>query len=284
MKGETMDILTDKKIILASASPRRLDLLRQAGVEPETFPVEVKERHDLEGLSPETLVIYNATLKAQTAAEEWKAKGKGPGLILGADTVVVLDDALFGKPADAAEAAAMLFTLSGATHSVFTGQCLIDSETGRTVAAARETRVSFDRMSEEAIVKYVASGEPLDKAGAYGMQGLGGLFVRSIEGDYSTVVGLSLPLLYQMVRQLEQPMPEPEPQEPAEAEPAAEPVPETPEEAEKQEIHEAVEAAFAAAEPAPVHTEPAPVQTEPAPAPAAEPADEPAAVSHPVAD
>ena len=272
-----MDILTDKKIILASASPRRLDLLRQAGVEPETFPVEVKERHDLEGLSPETLVIYNATLKAQTAAEEWKAKGKGPGLILGADTVVVLDDALFGKPADAAEAAAMLFTLSGATHSVFTGQCLIDSETGRTVAAARETRVSFDRMSEEAIVKYVASGEPLDKAGAYGMQGLGGLFVRSIEGDYSTVVGLSLPLLYQMVRQLEQPMPEPEPQESAEAEPAAEPAPETPEEAEKQEIHEAVEAAFAAAEPAPV-------QTEPAPAPAAEPADEPAAASHPVAD
>ena len=244
-----MNLLTDKKIILASSSPRRLDLLRQAGVEPEIFPVQVQERQELEGLSAETLVIYNATLKAQTAAEEWKAKGGEPGLILGADTVVVQEGRLFGKPADAAEAAAMLFTLSGATHSVFTGQCLIDSETGRTVAAARETRVSFDRMSEEAIVKYVASGEPLDKAGAYGMQGLGGLFVRSIEGDYSTVVGLSLPLLYQMVRQLEQPIPAPEEAAPAEATEAPETAPPSPEEAEKQEIHAAVAAAFAEAGP-----------------------------------
>ena len=253
-----MNLLTDKKIILASSSPRRLDLLRQAGVEPEIFPVQVQERQELEGLSAETLVIYNATLKAQTAAEEWKAKGGEPGLILGADTVVVQEGRLFGKPADAAEAAAMLFTLSGAGHSVFTGQCLIDSRTGATVAAARETKVTFDRMSEEAIVGYVASGEPLDKAGAYGMQGLGGLFVRSIEGDYSTVVGLSLPLLYQMVHQLdsvqleqlEQPVPEaaPEPA-PAEATVAPETAPETPEEAEKQEIHAAVAAAFAEAGP-----------------------------------
>lgn len=242
-----MNLLTDKKIILASASPRRLDLLRQAGVEPELFPVQVQERQELEGLSPETLVIYNATLKAQTAAEEWQAQGGEPGLILGADTVVVQDGALFGKPADAAEAAAMLFTLSGATHSVFTGQCLIDSRTGATVAAARETKVSFDKMSEEAIVAYVSSGEPLDKAGAYGMQGLGGLFVRSIEGDYSTVVGLSLPLLYQMVRQLEQPVPaEPEPAATAAAAEAA-PAP-TPQEAEKQEIHQAVVKAFASAD------------------------------------
>ncbi|MBO7667355.1 MAG: septum formation protein Maf [Firmicutes bacterium] len=247
-----MNLLTDKKIILASSSPRRLDLLRQAGVEPEIFPVQVQERQELEGLSAETLVIYNATLKAQTAAEEWKAKGGEPGLILGADTVVVQEGRLFGKPADAAEAAAMLFTLSGAEHSVFTGQCLIDSRTGATVAAARETKVTFDRMSEEAIVGYVASGEPLDKAGAYGMQGLGGLFVRSIEGAYSTVVGLSLPLLYQMVRQLEQleqPIPTPEEAALAEATVAPEAAPETPEEAEKQEIHAAVAAAFAEAGP-----------------------------------
>ena len=244
-----MNLLTDKKIILASSSPRRLDLLRQAGVEPEIFPVQVQERQELEGLSAETLVIYNATLKAQTAAEEWKAKGGEPGLILGADTVVVQEGRLFGKPADAAEAAAMLFTLSGAEHSVFTGQCLIDSRTGATVAAARETKVTFDRMSEEAIVGYVASGEPLDKAGAYGMQGLGGLFVRSIEGDYSTVVGLSLPLLYQMVRQLEQPIPAPEEAAPAEATEAPETAPPSPEEAEKQEIHAAVAAAFAEAGP-----------------------------------
>ncbi len=244
-----MNLLTDKKIILASSSPRRLDLLRQAGVEPEIFPVQVQERQELEGLSAETLVIYNATLKAQTAAEEWKAKGGEPGLILGADTVVVQEGRLFGKPADAAEAAAMLFTLSGAGHSVFTGQCLIDSRTGATVAAARETKVTFDRMSEEAIVGYVASGEPLDKAGAYGMQGLGGLFVRSIEGDYSTVVGLSLPLLYQMVRQLEQPITAPEEAAPAEATEAPETAPPSPEEAEKQEIHAAVAAAFAEAGP-----------------------------------
>lgn len=247
-----MNLLTDKKIILASSSPRRLDLLRQAGVEPELFPVQVQERQELEGLSPETLVIYNATLKAQTAAEEWQAQGGEPGLILGADTVVVQDGALFGKPADAAEAAAMLFTLSGATHSVFTGQCLIDSSTGATVAAARETKVSFDKMSEEAIVAYVSSGEPLDKAGAYGMQGLGGLFVRSIEGDYSTVVGLSLPLLYQMVKQLDEvrleqlPAATAAPEE-AEADAEAAPAP-TPQEAEKQEIHQAVVKAFASAD------------------------------------
>ena len=158
----------------------------------------MKERHDLEGLSPETLVIYNATLKAQAAREA----ARKPGLILGADTVVVCGGRLFGKPRDRAEAVAMLATLSGATHSVFTGQCLIDSESGATVAAARETQVTFDEMSEDAIVAYVNSGEPLDKAGAYGMQGMGGLFVRGISGDYSTVVGLSLPLLYQMVRSL----------------------------------------------------------------------------------
>ena len=193
-----MNLLTDKKIILASASPRRLALLRQVGVEPEVLPLQVKERHDLEGLSPETLVIYNATLKAQAAREA----ARKPGLILGADTVVVCGGRLFGKPRDRAEAVAMLATLSGATHSVFTGQCLIDSESGATVAAARETQVTFDEMSEDAIVAYVNSGEPLDKAGAYGMQGMGGLFVRGISGDYSTVVGLSLPLLYQMVRSL----------------------------------------------------------------------------------
>ena len=197
-----MNLLTDKKIILASSSPRRLDLLRQVGVEPEVFPVEVAERHDLEGLSADTLVIYNATLKAQAAHDAWRKKGGAPGLILGADTVVVQNDVLFGKPRDAAEAVAMLATLSGSTHSVFTGQCLIDSATGATVAAARETQVTFADMSEDAIMAYVASNEPLDKAGAYGMQGLGGLFVKSISGDYSTVVGLSLPLLYQMVLQL----------------------------------------------------------------------------------
>ena len=194
-----MNLLTDKKIILASASPRRRDLLRQVGVEPKLFPVRVKEKRELDELSPETLVIYNATLKAQAAAETCRSKG----LILGADTVVFREGQLFGKPRDKAEAVAMLFSLAGATHSVFTGQCLIDSASGRTVAAARETSVTFDPISEEAILAYVNSGEPLDKAGAYGMQGLGGLFVRSISGDYSTVVGLSLPLLYQMVRQLE---------------------------------------------------------------------------------
>ena len=194
-----MNLLTDKKIVLASASPRRLDLLKQVGVQPKVLPVQVQERQDLAGLSPETLVIYNATLKAQTAADSYR----GDALILGADTVVYRDGQLFGKPRDKAEAVAMLFSLSGSTHSVFTGQCLIDSASGRTVAAARETQVTFDEMSEEAILAYVNSEEPLDKAGAYGMQGLGGLFVHSIQGDYSTVVGLSLPLLYQMVRQLE---------------------------------------------------------------------------------
>ena len=197
-----MELLTSRTIILASASPRRLDLLRQAGVEPRIFPVQVEEAGQLGGAgldSPEQLVMANARLKARAALSRLAGTD---ALILGADTLVYGRDRLLGKPWDPQEAREMLALLSGAQHSVFTGQCLIDAVSGAETAACSQTRVSFASLSRAEIAAYVASGEPLDKAGAYGMQGLGGLFVDSISGDYSTVVGLSLPLLYKMVKRL----------------------------------------------------------------------------------
>lgn len=194
-----MALLNDRRFILASASPRRLDLLRQVGVEPLLLPVDIPEQAcPAPGQSPAELVCANARAKARAA---WQQVGAKPVLILGADTVVqAADGRLLGKPRNGAEAAAMLRLLSGGDHSVLTGQCLLDAASGRELCQAAETRVSFLPLAEAEIQAYVSGGEPLDKAGAYGMQGQAGLFVRSIHGDYSTVVGLSLPLLYQMYR------------------------------------------------------------------------------------
>ena len=190
----------NKKIVLASASPRRLELLRQIGVEPIVRPVETAEEQRLMGRGPAHLVQANARLKAQAATVGGVAHSS---IIIGADTVVILGGRLFGKPGEAAEAAAMLRELSGQRHSVHTGICLIDTDSGYSVCGSNRTLVRFAELSEEEIARYVASGEPLDKAGAYGIQGKGGLFVESISGDYGTVVGLSLPLLARLARELE---------------------------------------------------------------------------------
>ena len=171
-------------LVLASASPRRVTLLRQAGakftvVDPgpdRAWPGEAEPRHGVRALARD---------KARRVA------GKRSGsVVIGADTVVVARGLRLGKPANAAEAEAMLARLQGRTHEVWTGLAVIRDDEQRT--AAECTRVQFAKLTPEEISAYVKSGEPLDKAGAYGIQGLGGIFVRKIEGDYSNVVGLPL--------------------------------------------------------------------------------------------
>lgn len=194
-----MNLLTDRPLILASASPRRLALLRQVGVEPEVVSAPAEELHALiPGLGPDALTMENARRKARAAAG---LLGPRDAWLVAADTVVVCNGRLLGKPADAAEARRMLSRLSGRRHNVHTGICLIDGLSGAEHSAASVSRVWFVPLSAADIDAYVRGGEPLDKAGAYGMQGEGGLFVRRIEGDYTTVVGLSLPLLREMISQ-----------------------------------------------------------------------------------
>lgn len=171
-------------LVLASASPRRVQLLRQAGakftvVDPgpdRAWPGAAEPRHGVRALALD---------KARRVAARHE-----DGVVVGADTVVVARGVRLGKPANGREAAEMLGRLQGRTHEVWTGLAVIAGGEQRT--AAECTRVQFAKLTEAEIAAYVKSGEPLDKAGAYGIQGLGGIFVRRIEGDYSNVVGLPL--------------------------------------------------------------------------------------------
>jgi septum formation protein len=184
------------KIVLASTSPRRADLLKQIGVEFELASGNVQERpHPDE--APADYITRLARAKVIAVARE-----RGAGLIIGADTVVVLDGQLLGKPQDEAEAERMLRSLSGRWHAVMTGVALFDVATGQEVADFDKTLVRFARLSNQEIEWYVKTGEPMDKAGAYGIQGLGGLFVDEIAGNYYNVVGLPLPLVYRLARRL----------------------------------------------------------------------------------
>lgn len=188
-------------MILASASPRRRELLERAGFSLTIEPADINETRE-EGESPVELVKRLATQKAQAALAAHRRLEAGEEL-LAADTIVWLDDDVLGKPADEADAARMLRELSGRTHFVSTGVCLM---LGRTDAKplvrsfVDTTAVTFREVSEEEILSYVATGEPMDKAGAYGIQGGAGAFVSSLEGDYSTVVGLPVD---RVVRELE---------------------------------------------------------------------------------
>ena len=193
--------LTKQPLILVSASPRRLELLRQIGLEAQVAPANIAEIESLANFSPAQLAAENAKQKALAALANLGAIN---ATILAADTVVFKDSQLFGKPADAAEAAVMLRQLAGSSHHVYTGICLINAASGKLVCDTSCTEVTFCPLSEEQIAAYIATGEPFDKAGAYGIQGIGGLFVESINGNYGTVMGLSLPLLRRLAAQLEE--------------------------------------------------------------------------------
>jgi septum formation protein len=170
-------------LILASASPRRRELLRAIGAELTVRPADIEEVLDA-GPLPEAVAAL-ALRKARAVA----AKAAG-AVVLAADTVVVVDGEPLGKPADAAEARAMLRRLRGRAHEVMTGVAVADTRTGREATAVEVSRVTMAPVTDAAIDAYVATGEPLDKAGAYAVQGLAGAFVAKVEGSYSNVVGL----------------------------------------------------------------------------------------------
>jgi septum formation protein len=188
------------RLILASASPRRADLLRSAGFAFEVRSPSVDETV-LPGEDAHAHVTRLATAKADAAAAT-----TDPGeVVLAADTVVVVDGCILGKPRDEADAAAMLRRISGRAHEVVTGVCL--RQGGRSAVAVERTVVHFSPLTEEDLAWYVASGEPRDKAGAYGIQGLASRFVERIEGSYGNVVGLPVALVVRLLRDLAPPSP-----------------------------------------------------------------------------
>ena len=174
-------------LVLASQSPRRRELIAAAGIEFIVRPVNVPEQHRA-GESPEDYVRRLAEAKASAVP---CSDGE---IVLGADTVVVVAGQILEKPVDAADAVRMLCLLSGREHEVITGICLAGS--GRKIVDTASTRVRFIELTAREIDDYVASGEPMDKAGAYAIQGLASKFIDRIEGEYSNVVGLPVALVY----------------------------------------------------------------------------------------
>jgi septum formation protein len=180
-------------IILASNSPRRKELLRQIGLDFRVDPADVDESV-LPGESPEGYAVRVALDKARAAAAR-----AGTGIVVAADTIVVLDEEILGKPADPGDAERMLKLLSGNVHRVITGLAVMDAATGKALTRASITRVWFRSLTLPEIISYVATGEPLDKAGAYGIQERGALLVDKIDGCYFNVVGLPLSLLGELL-------------------------------------------------------------------------------------
>ncbi|HUI43358.1 MAG TPA: Maf family protein [Terriglobia bacterium] len=183
------------QLILASRSPRRQELLRNAGYVFEVRPSAVREERG-PGETPEAFVRRLAVEKAQDVA----ARSAPGSLVLGADTEVVVDSDVLGKPADAEDAAQMLRRLSGRCHQVVTGVCLVEAPDRIQAVEHSSTQVWFRPLDEAEIRSYVATGEPLDKAGAYGIQGLASRFVTRIEGCYFNVVGLPVALVDHLLR------------------------------------------------------------------------------------
>lgn len=179
---------SDSGIVLASASPRRSQLLAAAGVRFTVVPSEAPE-DIFPGETPQQHVTRLSLLKAGEVARRDDVAGRW---FIGSDTVVVRDEAILGKPADAAEAAAMLRSLSGRTHRVISGYAVIDRTTREETAEAITTMVRFRELTEREIQGYIATGEPFGKAGAYAIQGIGACLIPAIEGSYTNVVGLPL--------------------------------------------------------------------------------------------
>jgi septum formation protein len=186
-----------RPLILASRSPRREAILRQLGVPHVVQPADVEES-SAAGLPPREQAMVAAARKAAAIARQIP-----DGIVLGADTIVVVDgDQVLGKPRSPEEAAAMLTRLMGRTHLVTTGMALIDVATGARSLSWEDTRVTMREAAPAEIAAYVATGEPLDKAGAYGIQGQGAVFVERIEGCYYNVVGLPVFRLVSMLEDI----------------------------------------------------------------------------------
>ena len=187
-------MVCELKILLASSSPRRLDLIRELGWDFKVANPTVVE--DEESMNPVERVEVNAQRKARSI------EGCQGYLIIGADTVVFHEGEILGKPGESGKAAMMLRKLSGKPHKVYTGVTILNSDTGEKLTRHEETTVWFKELDDETIETYVATGEPLDKAGAYGIQGEAGALVDRIEGSYSNVVGLPLELVREMLNKI----------------------------------------------------------------------------------
>ena len=187
-----------REIILASASPRRAALLRQIGL---AFRIQPSRLHEEVGRvekgheAAEAVACRLARAKAEDVAAQLQR-----GLIIGADTIVVCEGSILGKPRDGDEARDMLLRLGGRTHQVITGIAVLEAATERVEVASAITAVRMRPFGDAEAAAYVGTGEPLDKAGAYAIQGRGALLVEGIEGDYSNVVGLPLPTLAMLLR------------------------------------------------------------------------------------
>jgi septum formation protein len=182
------------RLILASASPRRAELLRVAGFPFDVFPVAVDEAFHA-GETAEHAVRRLAETKAAKAASTHAG-----AFVLGADTTVVIDDTPLGKPADDEDAARMLRMLSGRAHEVLTGVCIGRDE--QRLVRVERTRVRVAKLTEPEIAWYISTREPRDKAGAYAVQGLASRFIEGIDGSYSNVVGLPIASVYELLREL----------------------------------------------------------------------------------
>ena len=191
-----MKTVSQKRIVLASASPRRSELLESAGISFSVVPADIPEE-PLQGESPTAHVLRLAEAKALAVAGTVEGD-----IFIGADTVVVCDDEIMGKPVDAADARRMLTALSGKTHEVITGFAVYKREQDRLISDAVSTRVIFKPLTVGEIDAYIATGCPFDKAGAYAIQGGAAYMVRGIEGSYTNVVGLPLCEVVEVLRRL----------------------------------------------------------------------------------
>ena len=192
----------EEQLVLASASPRRRELLQQIGLKFQVIPSRTEE-HILPGETPEEHVIRLSLEKATEVADRAGVSGRW---FIGSDTIVLCDQQILGKPQDKTHAATMLKQLSGREHQVLSGYAVIDRQTGEQRTEAVSTKVWFRQLTEAEITGYIATGEPVDKAGAYAIQGLGICFVARIEGSYTNVVGLPLCKLTLAMKELGVPL------------------------------------------------------------------------------
>jgi len=190
------------RVVLASASPARLAVLRAAGIDPEVIVSGVDE-DAFSAPSTGELTLVLATAKASTVAA-----GLRDGLVIGCDSMLDLDGQGYSKPASPDEAVALWRQMSGQEGTLYTGHCVIDAATGKQVTAVGETTIRFGRPTEAEIMAYVGTREPLTMAGGFTIEGLGGWFVESIDGDHNNVIGISVPLLRHLFRELGVTIPE----------------------------------------------------------------------------
>lgn len=188
----------NKNFVLASKSPRRRLLLEQLGFVFDILPANIDEDNFPEDIEPSFHVTNLALQKAINTADRIEE----PAIVLGSDTVVVLNGQIINKPNDHDDAIRMLKMLSGMTHTVYTGIALVETDTNRSISKTQSTQVTFRQLEDDEILAYVQTGSPLDKAGAYGIQDdFGAVFVSRVEGCYYNIVGLPLELLYVTMRE-----------------------------------------------------------------------------------